>query len=142
MTALSADLAQARRGEGICFEHPVAASTTIYKGSLVSLNSSGYAIPAADTASTTCVGVAEEKVDNSAGSAGDKNVVVRRMAEFEFATASLVLADVGKNCFVADDQTVGDAAAQTNDIKVGVVTQYVSATKVRVLVGVLAATDS
>src|SRR3989304_706417 len=44
----------------------------VYKGSLVCLNTAGYLGPAADTAGYSgVVGVADETVDNTAGSAGD-----------------------------------------------------------------------
>lgn len=120
MTALSADLARARMGvtpvvaNGLAI--PVAASTTIYQGSLVAVNTAGYAVPASATASMRVIGVAETKKDNSAGAAGDLSVVTRRGA-FYFAnsstTAAVVDADVGRPCYVVDDNTVARHSIDT-----------------------------
>ncbi|HOP81046.1 MAG TPA: hypothetical protein PLZ21_10825, partial [Armatimonadota bacterium] len=48
----------------------------IPKGALVSINAAGYATNSSDTAGETFAGVAYETVDNSAGSAGDKEIRV------------------------------------------------------------------
>ena len=98
----------------------VAASTTIEAGKMVSVNSGGYAIPAADTASTIVVGVAQESVVNS-GANGAASVVVRRLKAFKFAngTTAVTQAGVGGNVVVQDAQTVTTAAAATNDIVAG-----------------------
>lgn len=109
---------------GVLVSYGVAASQTIYAGALVALNASGHAIPAADTASITVVGVAEETVKSSA-TAGDDKVLVRRGAVHAFAndaTNALTIGGIGSVCYVADDQTVQDANA-TNDVKVGVMLQ-------------------
>jgi len=142
MAALTADRPQKRRGDGIVVSYPVAASTKIYKGSLVCINTSGYAVPAADTSGFKIGGVAEDYADNSSGSAADISVACRLLAEFDFVLGSgLAQADVGANVFVQDDQTVNDAAAQTNDVKVGTLTG-VNGSVATVLVGRLSATDS
>jgi hypothetical protein len=128
MAALSKDRATAYR-EGVEVEFPVAASTKIYAGSLVCVNTGGFAVPAADTSGYTFVGVAQEQVDNNSGSAGDKVVRVRRTGVFEFDAANLAQAMVGQPMFAVDDQTFADAAGATNDVKVGVLVKYVSVSK-------------
>jgi hypothetical protein len=65
-----------RPGNFLC--PPVAAATTIYAGTAVALNSAGSAVPASVTAGLTVIGRAEETVDNSAGSAGDLKINVKR----------------------------------------------------------------
>ncbi|HUT49980.1 MAG TPA: capsid cement protein [Alphaproteobacteria bacterium] len=127
--ALSADR-NTKFAEPLLESYPVAASTTIYAGSLVCLNSSGYAVPAADTSGYVFVGVAREKIVNS-GLDGAKRITVRRKGCFELAyggTAAITL--VGTKVYVEDDQTVNAAASTTNDIPVGYVSQYVDASTV------------
>lgn len=107
---------------------PVAASTVIYKGAIVALNAAGFAVPAADTAGLQVVGIAHDKVDNSTGANGDKNVIVEYGREYLMAAASITQALVGDLMYVVDDQTVDDAAGPTNDIAVGRLTRFVSTT--------------
>lgn len=94
---------------------PVAASTHLYAGNLISVNSSGNAIAAVDTASTICIGRAEESVDNSTGSAGDKSIRVKR-GMFRFANSvsnAVTAASVGQLAYVEDDHTVAISTSNT-----------------------------
>jgi hypothetical protein len=125
MSALTRDRATPYR-EGIEVEYPVAANTKIYAGSLVCVNAAGYAVPAADTSGYRFAGVALEQVDNSDGG---KIVRVRRAGVFEFDAVSISQDMVGRPMFASDDHTFDDAAGPTNDIKVGLLVKYVSATK-------------
>lgn len=115
MTAQSADRMVARFGnEAVPDDGKIglAASTTVYKGSLIARNFSGYAVPATSTGgndfSLRVIGVAREKVANS-GSAGAKKVSYKR-GVFDFANSSstdaLTDADIDEACFAVDDQTV------------------------------------
>lgn len=112
MAALSADRNTPIR-ESRDFAFPVAASTKIFAGALVCINSSGYATKGATSTSLKCVGVAQEQADNSAGSAADISVKTRRGC-FKFgnstSTDAITLAEVGSDCYIVDDQTV----AKTN----------------------------
>lgn len=128
MTALTRDRATSYR-EGIEVEFPVAAATKIYAGSMVCVNASGFAVPAADTSGYRFVGVAMEQADNSSGANGAEMVRLRRCGVFEFDAASISQAEVGNPMYVANDQTFANAAGATNDIKVGILVKYVSATK-------------
>jgi hypothetical protein len=128
MTALSSDRLTSYR-EGIELDFPVAANAKIYAGSMVCVDADGYAAPAADTSGYLFLGVALEQVDNSAGADGAKNVRVRRTGVFEFDAASITQAMVGDPMYAVDDQTFDDAAGPTNDIKVGILVKYGSATK-------------
>ena len=125
MSALTRDRATPYR-EGIEIEYPVAANTKIYAGSLVCVNAAGYAAPAADTSGYRFAGVALEQVDNSDGG---KHVRLRRAGVFEFDAVSISQEMVGAAMYAADDHTFDDAAGLTNDIKVGLLVKYVSATK-------------
>ncbi len=92
----------------------------IETGNIVGLVA-GFAQHAADSAGVRVVGIADETVDNTDGSAGDKTVNVRRKKAFKLAnsaTNALVQADVGADCYVEDSVTVSDNGA-TNDIVAG-----------------------
>lgn len=102
-----------KQRDTVSFEFPVKASSKIYAGTIVVIDSSGYALKGATATGLRAVGRAEEQVDNSSGSNGDKTVKVKR-ACFRFANSSsgdlITLADVGTDCYIVDDQTV----AKTN----------------------------
>lgn len=87
---------------------PVKGSTKIYAGSLVVIDA-GYAKPGTAATGLLAAGRAESTVDNTSGADGAKVVVVRRGA-FKWKNSSsgeaIAQADVGKYCYVADDETV------------------------------------
>ena len=120
MAALAADRNTQVKGEKKrTFYMPVAASTKIYAGAMVSVVSgTGYAIPAADTASHVVMGRAAAQADNTSGAAGAISVEVETGC-FKYAVSSVTQANVGQNATVVDDQTVGVAAGTTNDIVAG-----------------------
>ena len=133
MPALTADRNTTRETQDPQANYaPVAASTTIFRGSIVFNNASGYAVPAEDTANFSLAGVAREQVDNSAGANGDKTVELYSSGIFHFAHSGLVQADVGKSVYAVDDQTVALAATTTNDIKVGTIKRWISSSSVAV----------
>jgi hypothetical protein len=100
----------------------VASNTVIYSGSLVAINTSGYAVPASDTASYKVVGRAQATVDNS-GTAGNGALSVNvRRGVFLWANGdSFTIADVGNLAYVEDDQTVQKAASATHDVVAGII---------------------
>ncbi|PTY03903.1 hypothetical protein DB346_02975 [Verrucomicrobia bacterium LW23] len=111
---------------------PQAASNTIYAGTLVAANSSGYAAPAADTAGHVVLGRAEHKSVN-AGSAGDTSILVRR-GTFCLANSisnPVTIAHVGQFAYVEDDQTVTSAAG-SNSVRAGLVLGLEPDGKVRI----------
>jgi len=109
--------------------YQVAANAIIWAGGMVCLNATGFAIPAADTAGITrVVGVATANVNNTGGADGVVSVTVEYAGQFLLACgASITQADVGRLACVADDQTTQDATAATNDVPVGLVREFVSA---------------
>jgi predicted RecA/RadA family phage recombinase len=131
MSNLTVDKADGRQ-EGVLFEAPIAASTKIFKGSNVAYNTAGYAVKGADTASFAFAGVAMETIDNSAGAAGDRNVRCWREGIFDMNCASATQAWVGQLVYLVDDNLVALAATTTNDVPVGKVVWFTSATSVRV----------
>jgi len=135
MTAATADRSAFERAGGGRFCHfPVAAETEIFTGTLVCLDDSGYAVPAADTASYVFVGVAAEGADNSSGSDGDINIKVWRKGVFRFAynPGSAARTNIGDTVYVYDDSTVTVAGSVTNDHKCGKIHDYVDASNVDV----------
>lgn len=107
MTALAGDRNTPEK-EGKMFEFPVAAATLIYAGALVCLDASGDVVPGATATTLVALGRADERVDNSAGAAGDKTVKARK-GVFRFVNlgADLVTAaEIGDDCYIVDDQTV------------------------------------
>lgn len=93
---------------------PMAAGKLIYEGALVVLNSSGYAEPATKATGLTAIGRAEERADNTGGSAGDREVLVKRgvFVWDNSATAANKVAetDLMKTCYIEDDCTVSSVS--------------------------------
>lgn len=115
--------------EGVEMDYPVAGATKIYAGALVCVNSGGYALPAADTAGLTFIGVALDSVDNVAGANGDKVVRVRRTGVFEFDAAGITQGMVGAPMCVVDDHTFASVTGTIRKVRVGVLVKYVSPIK-------------
>lgn len=104
----------------------------IYRGALVCLNTSGYLLPAADTANYIFAGVAAQECDNTlTGHAqGGKSCQVFNTGDVKLVSAGLAQSNVGAPVYVTDDATVGLTA--TNYVWVGAISDYISATSARV----------
>lgn len=137
--ALSADASVARKDAGLQ-AIPVAGTTTIYKGAWVCLDTSGYLVPAADTAGYRFVGAAAEAGDNSGGSNGDITVRCYTEGVFLATFTSITQAMVGDPMYVADDATLDDTS--TNHVEAGRLVQYVSTTSGWVDIGQRASTTA
>lgn len=97
---------------GLITNVPLAAATKVFQGTLVARNAAGNVVPASDAAALRVLGVAQEDVDNTDGSAGDLTVNVK-VGVFRFAnsgTAAVDADDEGKVCFVEDDNTVAESS--------------------------------
>jgi hypothetical protein len=97
---------------------PVKAATKIFAGSMVGVDSSGNAMPAGLIAGGTlyCAGVSRAQADNSAGAAGDVKARIERgifPMNNSAAGDAITDGDIGKLCYVVDDNTVAktDGAA-------------------------------
>ena len=102
---------------------PVAAAVKIFGGSLVMRNAAGYLTKGATATGCIGVGRAEKTVDNTAGAAGALSLDYR-LGSFLFANlaADLVtIADIGKPCFIADDQTVARTDGTATRSRAGIV---------------------
>ncbi|MBS1707880.1 MAG: hypothetical protein JSS65_04070 [Armatimonadetes bacterium] len=101
-------------------------NTKVYKGAAVGVNASGYIVPMAHgTASLKFVGVANDTVDNSSGTAGDKSVNVTKSGSFVYramAGFTPTVADLGKEVYAVTDWDVQVATAGlTNLYKTGTI---------------------
>jgi hypothetical protein len=122
MGALSADRNTPSR-TGLQFEPGVKGTKKIYAGSLVAL-SAGFATPAAALQGLVVLGRAEEQVDNTNGNDGDVTVKVTS-GVFRYANSAagdeITAAEIGKDCFVVDDQTVAKTDGGAARPRAGVV---------------------
>lgn len=135
MTALTADR-NTPRLEGDIRQGPVAAAVKIFAGALVMRDASGNITKGQTALGLVGAGMALEQIDNSAGSAGDKSIRFRP-GVFRFANSSsgdaITAADIGKLCYVVDDQTVAKTSGNNTRSVAGIV-RYVEATGVNVSV--------
>lgn len=103
---------------------PLAASVKVFSGALVMRNAAGYLTKGATATGCIGVGRAEETVDNSAGAAGALNVEYRR-GIFRFLNSGggdqIAQADMGKLCYIVDDQTVAKTDGSATRSKAGIV---------------------
>ena len=82
----------------------VAASSHIYKGAMVGLDSNGYARPL--VAGDPFVGIAYEESDNSAGANGDTSVRLYTLGDFGHALAGASQTQVGDAVYASADDTL------------------------------------
>ncbi len=106
----------------------VAATRTLYGGTLAFEDAGGDASDVKVDANTTFLGVVCDTADNSAGVDGDKNAEFYTDGEFElsFPSGGLVAANVGADVHASDNYTATLTA--TANPKIGVLTKVVSAT--------------
>lgn len=139
MTALSAERAKTLQiGLGpvpTIVSYRVKGTTKIYKGSLVALNG-GYAAPGATATGRIAVGRAEETVDNTSGSDGDKRVKVSQGCfawDNATSTDACTAADIGSDVYMVDDHTITHTS--TGASKAGKLVDILSTGQVVVLTG-------
>lgn len=124
------------RKDGNRQSYKAAASTRIYEGTLVYINSGGYADD--DTASgvNTFGGISIREVNNASGSNGDLDVECWIEGTFELPGSGFTIADVGKVAYGTDNFTVNVAGTGA---RIGKIVEYVSTTSVMVKIDVNAA---
>ena len=118
------------RKAGMIQNFGVYTNTRIWAGTMVALNSSGYAVPAADTSGYIVIGRASKTVDNRDGNAsglasssGSQSIDVERGV---FGWTGRGISDdtaVGSICYVSDDNSVTNGAG-SNGIIAGTVVDY------------------
>lgn len=82
---------------------PIKAGSIIYEGAAVGSNSSGYAKPIAN--GDKFCGFADERIDNSGGSDGEKTIRIRKKGSVLLDISSITLADINKSVYATDDNT-------------------------------------
>lgn len=101
----------------------LAATTTIPAGVLVGANANGELINAADAANVVVLGRAPRRMVNAAGAAAKTSPKAYVEAGvFKFATSggdALTAADLGRDVFLLDNQTVVKTAGTVNTIVAG-----------------------
>lgn len=104
-------------------EYPVIAADIIYEGAAVGENGSGYSRPlvAGDPFQGFCI----EKVDNSTGSAGDKNVKVRARGRIVLPIASLAITANDRPAVYASDDNTFTLTSTSNSL-IGYVSRWIS----------------
>jgi archaellum component FlaG (FlaF/FlaG flagellin family) len=98
------------------------ASTTILKGTIVVLDSTGYAKGPSAATTLITAGRAAETVDNSAGASGDLKIRVEP-GQFRYnnsaSTDAIGVTEVGKDCYLVDNQTVAKTDASGTRSRAG-----------------------
>ncbi len=109
MTALTKDRNTLER-DAKHFVDPVAAGAVIHAGALVCLDSAGNLVPGSVSTTLKARGRAEDSIDNSAGSAGDVELLSRK-GVFQFENAGdITSAQIETDVYINDDQTVSSVA--------------------------------
>lgn len=100
---------------------PVAAAVKIFGGSLIMRNAAGFLTKGATAVGAIGVGRADATVDNIAGAVS----VEYRTGSFLFTNSAagdlITIADIGKPCFIVDDQTVAKTDATATRSRAGIV---------------------
>lgn len=129
----------AKRKDGliVSYKMPASTSSTIYKGTMVSVRvADGYAYAGRNgTATDKFVGVATETKSGD-GTAGSARVKVQKTGSFIFVASGMAQTDVGKAVYISDDQTV--TLTSTDAQLCGYIEEYLSATSVRVRIDLAA----
>jgi hypothetical protein len=122
----------AKRSQGDVITVPVEAGESIYSGTLVNVDTDGYAMPGADTLNHLFVGIAADTVTNS-GADGAVDVAVYTEGTFELSfSGTATQAVLGDPAYVFDNNTVALIASITNDVLVGKIVEFIDASTVRV----------
>ncbi len=119
------------RADGTKGYGPVAASTTLYGGTLCFVNEAGNIDDDTATGQNRFAGVVIEKVDNSSGSAGDLTAEFWQDGEFNLVGSGFALTDVGSDVFATDNYTV-TCTPSASAVYIGRCNRYISSTVIAV----------
>lgn len=99
---------------GLLFSYPVLASAIGYQGGVVVITAAGYAKAGVTGTSLVAVGIAREGFDNTGGASG---AIFAEVDEGIYGMVNsgggdaITIADIGKRCYLVDDQTVAKTSA-------------------------------
>ena len=104
---------------------PIAASTTIRCGMICCYDSSGNIVEAADTNGLRFAGIARHYVDNSAGAAAAKDILLVNKGEVVVEGDATLAATGGQGtiAYASDGDTVSNSAG-TNSVEIGIVVAF------------------
>lgn len=113
-----------RRKEGRLIAYPVKASTKIFEGDFVVLDSGASPVLSTTTAGSRYVGIAAESVDNSTGTFGAEQVLVWCSGVFEVPHNSGSVPTLGAEVYVDVDNSTQQVRAAApgsgkRNVKVG-----------------------
>lgn len=120
-----------KRQDGDRVSYPVAASTTLYEGTLAFLSATGYLDDDTATGVNRFAGITLAYVDNSSGAAAALNGEVYTEGVFELVGTGFTQASVGLDVFASDNYTV-TTAPSASGVYIGECVGYVSSTKILV----------
>jgi len=126
MTALAANLDRPHYVDQQLREFAVVTNVKVFKGSLLSVRSTGYVGPLA--AAEQFAGIAYEFMDNTGGASGAKKVRAFTEGDFEVPLASAAITDIGDALYASDDATF--TKTSSGNTYVGVIVGYVDASTV------------
>lgn len=110
---------------------PVAASTTLYQGTLGFYNATGFVDDDTAAGVNAFAGIVIEQVDNSGGAAGDKDAELYNRGVFTLVGSGFAAGDVGAHVYATDNYTITKTRTAAS-VYVGTIVSFISATKVKV----------
>lgn len=119
------------RADGTKGYGPVAASTTLYGGTICFVNEAGNIDDGTATGQNRFAGVVIEKIDNSSGSAGDLTAEFWQDGEFNLVGSGFALTDVGSDVYATDNYTV-TCTPSASAVYIGRCNRYISSTVIAV----------
>lgn len=123
--AVSANQLITAYGAGRIDACPIAASKTIYQGTLV-FAASGYATDVIASGANLFLGIAIKAFDNSAGSAGDLCCEYYTLGSFLLTFSSIAITNIRAKIYASDNYTPTTSSSSTSLI--GSLSRYVSST--------------
>lgn len=129
--ALTANASLTSRGEGGVVAFQVKGQTDIWRNAIVGIEVATGLVRGATAGATPDIraGIAREEFHNlSPGSTPEENTEVYTDGEFLLTGSGLAQADVGVLVYASDDATI--TKTSTNNVLLGRITNFVSATQV------------
>lgn len=109
---------------------PVAATTKLPQGTLAFVSATGYLTNGIAAGANKLAGVMTHEADNTAGADGEIRGEYHTEGVFTLAGTGFTQADVGKDAYASDNNTVTLTTASMT--KIGTIREVLSATSVRV----------
>jgi hypothetical protein len=109
---------------GNLFAYPVLADAVIHQGAIVVITAAGYAKPGVTGTALTTVGIARDPVDATGLANGAVIVEVDEMIASCVSAGGgdlITFDDIGKPCYLVDDQTVGLTSATDTRSLAGII---------------------